>query len=369
MRLTLIALGSRSAGPIYSFQMAQALSKNAELEMQIIISKEVDNMNSWDEEFLGRRNVHYHKIDTYKHNTLSVLASFLNPFKIGKLIKLVNNFKPDVVYCPFGLMWSSLVFPFLKNTKIITTLHDPHPYTHGYTLSQFLLANVGVLGEKFVKGRVVLNNKDYSYVLNKYRSEVQVIPHAAYSFYVPKNYLQKSELTYRIAFMGRIDLYKGVDILVKAFVKLKTKGVKLLIAGSGHIDEEIMRIIDSDINIELHNRYIANEEIPMFMQEVDMVVLPYTNATQSGVIPMAFAFGKMVIATNVGSLAEQVPTGTGLLVSPNVDSIARAIDRMYSEENKILEFSNNAKCYADNNLTWEHSADLLFEFAKKIGKI
>ena len=366
MKMTLLALGTRSAGPIYSFQMAQALSRQKNVGLQIIISNEVDNMKSWVKEFQNNPKVSFHKIDTYKHNIISVIMSFLNPIKISKLIKLINGYSPDVVYCPFGLMWSSIVFPFIQRAKIITTIHDPHPYTHGYTLSQFLLANVGFGGEKFVAGRIVLNNQDADFVANKYNCKVAVIPHAAYNFYLPANYKNKETVSRKIAFIGRIDIYKGVDILVRAYKMLKTEGVKLLIAGSGQIDDETMSIIKSDSNINLLNRYIANEEIPTLMEDVDIVVLPYTNATQSGVIPMAFAFGKTVIATNVGALSEQVPYGTGILVEPEADSISSAIDQMYNNEGRILAYSKNAKMYADKELTWEHSADLLVKFAQSL---
>ena len=366
MKITLVALGSRSAGPVYSFQMAQALSKQNNVELQIIISNEVDNMKSWDGAFQNNHKVSFHKIDTYKHNTKSVIMSFLNPSKICKLIKLINGYKPDVVYCPFGLMWSSFVFPFIKKAMIITTVHDPHPYTHGYTLGQFLLANVGFLGERYVAGRIVLNNNDADFVAKKFNCKVAVIPHAAYSFYLPAEYKNKETVTHKIAFMGRIDVYKGVDILVRAHKMLKTKGVKLLIAGFGQIDGETMSIIQSDSNIDLQNRYIANEEIPALMEDIDIVVLPYTNATQSGVIPMAFAFGKTVIATNVGSLSEQVPYGTGILVLPKAEEIASAIDQMYANEAMIIDYSKNAKSYADSELTWEHSADLLVGFAQSL---
>lgn len=365
MKITLVALGSRSAGPVYSFQMAQALSKRADVHLQIIISREVDNMKSWDEWFQDKKNVSYHKIDTYKHNTVSVITSFFNPFKIGKLVSLINRFRPDVVYCPFGLMWSSFVFPFLRKTTIITTLHDPHPYTHGRTVSQFILANIGFLGEKYVSGRIVLNRNDADFVANKYHCKVQVIPHAAYSFYVPENYQLNNTIAKRIAFIGRIDCYKGIDVLVDAFDRTKTIGLKLLIAGSGQIDETTLEKINSNPDIDLQNRYIANEEIPCIMSGVDMIILPYTNATQSGVIPMAFAFGKPVISTNVGSLSEQVPDGTGLLVTPDAENIALAIDHMYSQE-VIIEYSKNAKVYADKALTWEYSAELLVNYCKEL---
>ena len=96
------------------------------------------------------------------------------------------------------------------------------------------------------------------------------------------------------------------------------------------------------------------------------MVLPYLRASQSGVIPMSFALGRTVIATRVGALEEQVKEGTGKLVEPDSKCIADAIDTMYATENRIVEMSKRAKEFADYELTWAHSAELLINFVKTI---
>ena len=80
---------------------------------------------------------------------------------------------------------------------------------------------------------------------------------------------------------------------------------------------------------------------------------------------MAFAFGKTVVATNVGALDEQVPEGTGILVAPNSDDIASAIDALYSDVEQIKTLGMNAQRYAQTELTWEHSAELLLNYLDK----
>lgn len=367
MRLTLVFLGSVSAGPVYSFQMAKALSERTDIKLQVIISKEVDNMDAWDSAFGNNDRVDFHKIETYKHTTLDVALSLISYTKISKLVKTVKCFNPDITYFPFGCMWSSFAFPFIHRfSKIISTIHDPHPYTHGYTLSQFLLANVGFLGERFVDGSIILNNMDKQFMVEKTHKPVAVIPHAAYDFYLNEGYNVSDTIHKQITFIGRIDTYKGVDILVDAFDKVKTDGLKLLIAGLGTIDKRTLDKIKENKNIILENRFIENDEIPGFLDKSDMVILPYINATQSGVIPMAFAFGKMVIATNVGALSEQVPEGTGILTKVDATEIAHSIDNMYKNPHRIIEFGKNAKHYAETELSWSHSADLLIKFAKEI---
>ena len=58
--------------------------------------------------------------------------------------------------------------------------------------------------------------------------------------------------------------------------------------------------------------------------------------------------------------------GTGKLVEPDSKCIADAIDTMYATENRIVEMSKRAKEFADYELTWAHSAELLINFVKTI---
>ena len=110
------------------------------------------------------------------------------------------------------------------------------------------------------------------------------------------------------------------------------------------------------------NRYIEDTEIQTIIEKTDFFVLPYKRASQSGVIPMCFAGGKTVIATNVGALSEQVPEGTGLLVSPQADEIAKAIDYLYEHPTLIDQYGTTAYSYATTHLTWKHSAEQLLDF-------
>lgn len=369
MRISFVFLGSISAGPVYSFQMAKAMSEIKDIRLQIVISKRVENLYAWENAFASNDNIDYHKIETYKHNLFALASSFFSYSRISRLVKTVKEFKPDVTYFPFGCMWAPLAFPAIqKFSKIITTYHDPHPYSHGYIWSQYIQVLIGKPAKKFIDGIVILNHIDKEFVEKTEQKPVAVVPHAAYSFYVNHNYKLPNTIHKQIAFFGRIDVYKGVDVLVEAFYKSNTNGLKLLIAGSGAIDDTILEKIKNNHNVILENRYIENDEIAGLMGNTDIVVLPYTNASQSGVIPMAFAFGKMVIATNVGALSEQVPTGTGILTDVNSDAIAEAIDNIYSTPEKILEYGRNAKRYADTELSWNHSAELVVEFCKQLCK-
>lgn len=366
MKISLVFLGSTSACAIYSYQMATALLQKKSCLLQLFIAKRVYNIDEW-KELSAKYSCELIEIETYKHDAIHVALSYLNIPKIYTLSKTISKFKPDVIYFPFGCVWGPLLYPMLKGTApIINTVHDPHLHDKYKSLVEAVFFELGTWSQRFVSGFVILNGKDKTYMENLHKKPVAVIPHAAFNYYttVKSNTLTDEKIKRKILFIGRIEPYKGVDVLVEAFKKSKTDKLKLIIAGGGFIDENVLVKINSNERIELRNRFIPDVEMVELINSSDFIVLPYKRASQSGVIPMAFALGKTVIATNVGSLSEQIPKDTGVLTNVDSQEIADAIDEFYAEPAKIVEYGKNAKRYAETELTWEHSAILLMEFCK-----
>ena len=84
----------------------------------------------------------------------------------------------------------------------------------------------------------------------------------------------------------------------------------------------------------MHTRYIPDEMVPAYFAAADLVVVPYTSATQSGIVQLAHGFRKPVVVGNVGGIPEAVEQGrTGYLVSPrNSEAIAEAVIRFFSSD-------------------------------------
>lgn len=99
-----------------------------------------------------------------------------------------------------------------------------------------------------------------------------------------------------ILFFGRMEQYKGVDLVYKAFANdpLLQK-YTLVIAGSG----EIYFSMQKCENIILINRYIKDEEIAYLFNHAKLTIYPYISATQSGVLSVSCYFGKPIIASDV----------------------------------------------------------------------
>lgn len=358
MKVTILFLGSTGAGPVYSLEMAKSICEDSKKEYQIIISKECCNKEIWHEAFDGT-STKIMEVSTYSHTKVGLFLSYFQVWKIRTVIKKIEQFDTDVLYVPFFLPWSPLLYPILKGkVKIIHTLHDPIPHddTRNPLIKIFSIATFK--SYKYVDDIVILNKKDIDYCKSHFCEKVHVIPHASFKYYNKKDCEANTNLNYTIGFFGRIEPYKGIDLLIDAFEKIKTKNIHLIIAGSGNVEQNIHDVIISNKKIKLINRYIEDDEFSELFSMIDFVVLPYKRASQSGVVPMAFSFGKTVVATNVGALSEQIPQGTGIVVEPNSTLIAESIDKLYSTPNLILDYNKNAKKYADTELSWEHSADL-----------
>ena len=88
MKISLVSLGQTGAGPVYSLEMAKALAKHPDCELQVVISDNVTNRKAWDEAF-ENTDVDYHAIKAYDHNPVSVLLSSFNYVRQENLVKLI----------------------------------------------------------------------------------------------------------------------------------------------------------------------------------------------------------------------------------------------------------------------------------------
>ncbi|MAV94019.1 MAG: hypothetical protein CMG01_07725 [Candidatus Marinimicrobia bacterium] len=113
-----------------------------------------------------------------------------------------------------------------------------------------------------------------------------------------------------LLFFGFIRDYKGLDILINALKNLKNLDIKLLIAGESYIKTNKIKDLINNNNLSdmviWHEKYIPNDEINLYFSASDLVVLPYKKISQSGIIPMAYHFNKIVVCSNLPSFTDHV---------------------------------------------------------------
>ena len=134
-------------------------------------------------------------------------------------------------------------------------------------------------------------------------------------------------------FFGFIRRYKGLHVLLDAMreVAARVPAARLVVAGEFYADEADLRAQAADLgeSVRFDADYIPDDRVALYFSAADAVVQPYVTATQSGVAQIAFHFGRPVVTTDVGGLAEIVPDGVaGLVVPPeNPAALADALVR------------------------------------------
>jgi glycosyltransferase involved in cell wall biosynthesis len=362
MKISLVFLGRLGAGTIYSLEMAKALSiKN---KLQIILSKNIENKDVWNMSFKDNENVEICFFNTY-NGFLSFLINSLNIFNYFRIINKVKLFNPDAIYYPFLHLWSSILNVFLKKFMKFATVHDVK--THSGENWFFILGQIASI--KTSDKLIILNNGDIQNAKNFgfTNNDICVIPHASFSYYKKNEIFKVHKLNYNILFLGRIEKYKGVDLLLDAFFEVNKKmpNINLTIAGNGNLKPYLPKIKRSEKAITVINKWLEDEEIGDLIYDCDFLVLPYIDASQSGIIPLAFGCGKTVIATNVGALSEQVPENTGVVVDLDYIAISDAIISLYDNSEKIFQLGLNASKYALEELSWHKSSNDLVKFFKE----
>lgn len=147
-----------------------------------------------------------------------------------------------------------------------------------------------------------------------------------------------------ILYFGRIRPYKGIEHLLAAYRQLATRrsDYRLVIAGepkkgSEKYRDEIQGLIgqiDSDERIMRKFQFIPDEEMEVYLKAADVLVLPYKEIFQSGVLFLAYSFGLPVVAADVGSFREEIIEGrTGFLCDPgNAMELANTIERYFNSD-------------------------------------
>ena len=283
---------------------------------------------------------------------------FYNTFLI---IRAVHEFDPDVVHLQEGLkdylVWSLM---FLAKYPRVLTIHDPRPHSgQDAKLTprrRFYRSYLRSIPEAVIVHGTKLSEETRR-IIPKLADSVFSIPHGPLGAGILKEDLEiKTRENGSLLFFGRIEEYKGLGYFLSAMKLLREWGVNVraTIAGAGNDLERYRNEIVKDDRILLIDRYISPGEIPGIFKRSNIVVLPYADATQSGIAAMALTYGKPIIASDVGSVEEMVTHGVnGYLVPPrDPKALAQAIRQLLSNDAKMLEFARNSLKRAQNELSW-----------------
>ena len=164
-------------------------------------------------------------------------------------------------------------------------------------------------------------------------------------------------------FFGRIDEYKGLARLLYAYGACG-KNRPLVVAGSGTLSAEESKLANETTGVAVVNRFISDEEMVWLFEHCLCVCLPYTEASQSGVLAMAYRFGKPVIVSDLEGLTEFVNEGgTGLVFHTEEELVAELDEIAMSGVAERL--GAGASRFLTENLDWGRNARRWIESARE----
>ena len=158
---------------------------------------------------------------------------------------------------------------------------------------------------------------------------------------------------FNILFFGLIRPYKGLDTALKAMKGLiqANKNFHFIIAGECYENKnKYLSIIENnnlDDYVTWHNKYIDDDKLHLYFSACDLVLLPYKQTSQSGIIPIAYNFNKPVVISNLIGLKEFINPETGYLFEPdNYNDLTNLLIHIISTYNYV-KFEKNIEIYKE----------------------
>ena len=312
--------------------------------------------------------------DTAKVIDSEAVLNTANPLTYGRAARRIAAWKPDVVVMKY---WMSYLAPSLGSVarrlkrsgiKVIAILDNVIPHEARFfdrPFSRWFLASVSgcIAMSRSVRDDMVSLTPEKPCAL---------VPHPLYDHFGAR--MERDEAVRLLGldparktllYFGLIRDYKGLDLLIEA-MKYLDDSYQLVAAGESYGSfERYEQLAAGNLRIQLENRYIGDEEVPLFFSAADLCVLPYRSATQSGITAISLHFDLPLVATPVGGLPESIgDTGVGVLareVSP--EAIAEAIRNYFDGKEQgcreaIAAFKQTA--------TWKHFAEEVVLLAERI---
>lgn len=289
------------------------------------------------------------------------------PYK--KLASEINKVHPNYIWYMDDSVICSNVGNYLdKEIKQLLILHDAgthHPTNHRNIRTVLVEKYTEIINKRFYKRvhRFVLlspeSMKTFSQLYPSYSDKAVMMTLGAHLPDVdevrPKEINMDDQY---LLFFGRIDKYKGIGNLLKAYRGVLGKALPLVIAGGGKFTEEERKLIDECDNLTIINRYIGDGEMKWLFHHMTAAVLPYIEATQSGIIPLAYLFGKPVIVSYVPGLTQFVMDGKTGIICRSEENLKNALIQISSEKFPIQE--SKIREYYQTNMDWNRNTRELF---------
>ena len=332
--------------------------------------------------FLFPGKTQYSTEDAPTDLLISQQVNSCNPLNWIKVGHRIRKMQPDLLITCYWMAFFAPCYSIIERiakrngkTRTIALVHNMIP--HEPSILDKLFAPFYV---RSTDGFVALSESVVQDInrLDRNNKPKTSYPHPIYDHYGEK--MSKEEACQALnlnpenqymLFFGLVRAYKGLDLLLDAFGKVKDQlpNLQLIVAGEFYEDEDKYRAqIESNQltnRVIIKNDFIADADLRKYFGAANLIVQPYKTATQSGVTQVAFHFEKPMLVTNVGGLGEIVHDHKmGYAVEPNADAIAEALLDYYTHSRQAVYTEYLIK--QKDNYSWSKLAESFVKIHNKI---
>lgn len=279
----------------------------------------------------------------------------LLPWYLLRLTGDLIRGKYSALYLPYLHFWSVFFILLFKlfGKKVIITVHDGVLHGKNKTIPGIqVLTNACI---KLADELIFLSE----YVMQGVKSELtpqgnyHLIPHGL----IVPNKLNTSPRKHparpTILFFGKVLPSKGIENLIAAISRLPSDSYHRLQIVGKHFYPLVAK---ESSQLEIVDRFVSESEISEFFNQADILVLPYTAASQSGVVTIGIAASIPIVCSMVGGLKEQLNPAEAVFVEPNPEEIAKGILQLINNPELYETISTNLQ-QKQQQLSWNAIAN------------
>jgi glycosyltransferase involved in cell wall biosynthesis len=406
MRIVFIEFAGKGGMIHYAFQLCRAMSA-AGADVTLITEKTYELaalphnfkvepfIDLWDPKPQGRLSTSPWAVAGRKVRRVG--RAFKHYAQWLRLIRHVASLKPDVVL--FGdIRFPSELFPLMLLRRRVRRLadicHNVHPFSAGgKTAGLFDRSRT----QRFFYSRIYRlfdavfvhferNRREFEESFGVPPAKVDVIVHGNEKIFEDLRTPGVDATTLRrrigigeservVLFFGTLSRYKGTDVLIQAFPKIRAAtGARLVLAGYPFTDfdlaahQQLTRDAGVEDAVTWVPEYIDSGDVAAWMELASVIVFPYREIYQSGALHVAQTFGVPTVASAIGAMRDVITHDvSGLLVEPeNAGALADAIISLLDDPALARRLGDQAIADATGPFSWEANAGIIL---RKLGEI
>lgn len=325
-------------------------------------------------------SVHSYGVDFEGFHPTRPFVQLASEEKIGDIIhlhwiyifcNLHDNEKLRSLWLVLVTVRNCLFFKYRRGYKLVWTVHNTLSHQCNHPLIE---KSLRWFLSRMCNDIIVMSEYSRKEFVRMYwrTKRVHIVPHGNY-IGVYSNQISSVDARHKLGIapnqqvllhLGRVMRYKGISNLLAAFTQIKNPDVILLIAGACTEVEllaEIEQAAQKDPRIILRLEFIPDDDIQLYMNACNWVVLPYKKILNSGSALLALSFKRPVIVPSKGILTELITNSEdGFCYLRDRDLAATIIRALNTPSHQWEEMCNRAYTLAQK-FDWSKIGEKLYQ--------